>query len=284
MDPLVVTQVMNVIFAVTTLAAIVLGLAIVFGWLGVMNLAHGEFVMMGAYSAFFVQSQGWPFLTAIPVALAVTAALGFVVERWLIRPLYARPFDIILATWGLSLLLREVVELAYGAGFQNLNVPVSGSIDILGAQYPSYRGLIIVVSVLVLGLLAFWYFRSSTGARVKAMVDNPELAKAVGIRTDHLARNTFIFGTCLGGLAGVMVSPLTPVNPFMGLDFVLNGFFVIVVGGLGSVLGLAAGAVVVGGLDSVAAALLNRTFGFFAVLFVAILFLWLRPRGIFSRS
>ena len=284
MDPLVVTQVMNVVFSVTTLAAIVLGLAIVFGWLGVMNLAHGEFVTIGAYAAFFVQSQGWPFLMAIPVALAVTAVLGFVVERWLIRSLYARPFDIILATWGLSLLLREIIEVIYGAGFKSLVVPVSGSIDILGAPYPAYRGLIIVLSVVVLVALAVWYFTSATGARVNAMVSNPELAQAVGIRTDRLAGNTFIFGTCLAGLAGVMVAPLTPVNPFMGLDFVLNGFFVIVVGGLGSVLGLATGAVIVGGLDSVAAALLNRTFGFFAVLLVAIFFLWLRPRGIFSRS
>lgn len=284
MDALVVTQALNVAFAVTTLIVVVLGLAVVFGWLGVMNLAHGEFVMLGAYVAVFTNQQGWPFLVAIPLTILFSAVIGWVIERVLIRPLYARPFDLVLATWGLSILIREIVEAIYGGGFKNLPVPVPGSVEVLGASYPAYRLLIIVGTILLVGLMLIWYINSNAAARVKAMVGNPELANAVGIHTGALARNTFIFGTCLAGLAGVIIAPLTPVNPFLGLDFVINAFFVIIVGGLGSVLGLFTGAGIIGGLDSFVSAVLNRTSAFFLVLLVAIFFLWLRPRGIFSRT
>jgi branched-chain amino acid transport system permease protein/urea transport system permease protein len=284
MDPLVVAQSLNVAFAVTTLVMVVLGLAVVFGWLGVMNLAHGEFVMLGAFVAVFVEQQGWPYLVAIPLTILFCGVIGWVIEWVLIRPLYARPFDLVLATWGLSILLREIVEAIYGGGFHSLRVPVRGSVDILGASYPAYRLLIIVGTIILVGLMLIWYFKSGAAARVKAMVGNPELADAVGIQTSVLARNTFIFGTCLAGFAGVVIAPLTPVNPFMGLDFVINAFFVIIVGGLGSVLGLFTGAAIIGGLDSLVSAVLNRTSAFFLVLLVAIFFLWLRPRGIFSRT
>ena len=284
MDPLFVTQLLNIAYEVTTLAVVVLGLAIVFGLLGVLNLAHGEFVMIGAYCAYFTQSQGWPYLAAIPVTLVVCGVLGWAVERALIRPLYQRPFDTLLATWGLSLLLREIVEAIYGKGYKSLVVPVQGMVELGGTDYPSYRILLIVLSVAVVGGLVLWYMRSPTGTRIKAMVGNPDLARAVGIRVERLARNAFIAGTCLGGLGGVMLAPLAPVQPYMGLDYILKAFFVLVVGGLGSLMGLVTGAAIIGGVESIMSAIVDRTYGYFAVLLLAILFLWLRPRGIFARA
>ena len=284
MDPLVIAQAMNVIYEVTTLIVIVLGLAIVFGFLGVMNLAHGEFIMVGAYVAVFCQSQGWPYLSAVPAALVVCTLLGLLVERGLIRPLYQRPFDTLLATWGLSLLLRELVEAVFGGGYKSLDMPVSGSVDILGTSFPAYRAVLILISIAGMATLIFWFIRSRTGTRIKAMTDNPELAAAVGLRIDRLARNTFVTGTCFGGLAGVMVAPLIPVQPYMGLDFILKAFFVLVVGGLASVLGLISGAGIIGGVESAVSAVVDRTYGYSTVLLIAIFFLWLRPRGIFARS
>ena len=283
MDPLILTQGLNVLFAVTLLVIIVLGLAVVFGWLGVMNLAHGEFIMLGAYAAVFTNQHGLPFILAVPLAMLVCGTVGWLVERILIRPLYARPFDLLLATWGLGILIREVVEAFYGGGFHNVPVPVAGAVDVLGASYPAYRLLIIALAAPLIGLMLWWSLKSSTGARVKAMVGNPELAQAVGIQTDVLARNTFIFGSLLAGLAGVVIAPLMSANPYMGLDFVITAFFAIIVGGLGSVLGLFVGAGIIGGLDSVVSAILNRTTAYLLVLAIAVFFLWLRPRGIFSR-
>jgi urea transport system permease protein len=274
---------MNVVYEVTTLVVIVLGLAIVFGFLGVMNLAHGEFIAIGAYTAYVCQARGWPYVTAIPAACLVCGALALLVERVLIRPLYQRPFDTMLATWGLSLLLRKTIELVYGGGYKSLVVPLSGSVSVLGAPFPAYRVLLIVLSLAGTIGLVVWYRRSPTGARIKAMVGNPELAQAVGLRTDRLARNTFVAGTCLAGLAGVMVAPLTPVQPYMGLDYILKAFFVLVVGGLGSAVGLVSGAGLIGGVESAVSAIVDRTWGYSTVLLIAIVFLWLRPRGIFAR-
>ena len=274
---------MNVVYEVTTLVVIVLGLAIVFGFLGVMNLAHGEFIAVGAYTAYACQARGWPYLTAIPAACLVCGALALLVERVLIRPFCQRPFDSMLATWGLSLLLRKTVELVYGGGYKSLVVPLSGSVSVLGAPFPAYRVLLIVLALAGTSGLVVWYRRSPTGARIKAMVGNPELAQAVGLRTGRLARNTFVVGTCLAGLAGVMVAPLTPVQPYMGLDYILKAFFVLVVGGLGSAVGLVSGAGLIGGVESAMSAIVDRTWGYSTVLLIAIVFLWLRPRGIFAR-
>ena len=284
MDPLIVTQAINVVYAVSTLAVLALGLAVIFGLLGVLNIAHGEFVMIGAYCAYLIQSWQWPYLVALPLALAICGVIGWAVEWIMIRPLYRRPFDTLVATWGLSLLLRKIAEGIFGPGFRSVAIPLPGTVDFLGTEYPIYRLVLIAISLALVAGLVIWYGSSRTGSRIRAMVSNPELAQAQGISVRQLAAGTFVAGTCLAGLGGVMIAPLAPVQPFMGLDYVLRAFFVLIVGGLGSVLGLFSGAAVIGGFDSVISAATTTTDGYFAVLVLAILFLWLRPRGIIAHS
>jgi branched-subunit amino acid ABC-type transport system permease component len=284
MDSVLVAQALNVAFGIASLAIVALGLAVVLGLLGVLNLAHGELVMIGAYCAYVAQVNGWPFLAAVPLAIGVCGALGYVVERWLVRPLYQRPFDTLVVTWGLSLLLRKSAESLFGLGYKNLREPVAGTVEVFGATYPSYRLVLIAVGAVVLGTLLLWYARSRTGRRIQAMVGNPDLARAVGIPVARYASVTFIVGTCLAGLGGVLIAPLVPVQPFMGLDHILMSFFVLVVGGLGSVGGLLTGSTVIGGTNSIVSALSDSTGGYLSVLALAILFLWLRPRGIHARG
>jgi branched-chain amino acid transport system permease protein/urea transport system permease protein len=284
MEPVLVAQALNALFAIVMLALLSLGLAVIFGLLGVLNLAHGELVMMGAYCAYVVQVNGLPFLAAVPLAIAVCGMLGYIVERWLVRPLYSRPFDTLVLTWGLSLLLRKTVEAIFGLGYKSLTEPLSGTVEVLGAAYPRYRLLLLAVGFAVLGGLALWYRRSRTGTRIQAMVDNPDLASAMGLPVSRFASITFVAGTCFAGVAGVLLAPLVPVQPFMGLDHVLMSFFVLVVGGLGSVGGLLTGSVAVGGINSVVSAISDSTGGYFCVLVLAILFLWLRPRGIHAQG
>ncbi len=283
MEPVLVAQALNALFAVAVLALVALGLAVLFGLLGVLNLAHGELVMIGAYSAYVAQANGWPFVAALPLAVVVCGALGYLVERWIVRGLYSRPFDTLVVTWGLSLLLRKCAEAMFGLGYKSLAEPLSGTVDVLGAPYPRYRLLLIVLIAVSLGLLMLWYRRSRTGIRLKAMVDNPDLARAMGMPVSRFASATFVAGTCLAGVAGVLIAPLVPVQPFMGLDHVLMSFFVLVVGGLGSVSGLLTGSAVIGGTNSIVSAVSDSTGGYFCVLVLAILFLWLRPRGIHAR-
>jgi urea ABC transporter permease protein UrtB len=283
MESVLVAQALNALFAVAVLALVALGLAVVFGLLGVLNLAHGELVMIGAYCAYVAQANSWPFVAALPLAIVVCGVIGWVVERWLVSPLYARPFDTLVVTWGLSLLIRKCAEAMFGLGYKSITEPVSGTLDVLGVTYPRYRMLLIVVSVVVLGALILWYGRSRTGTRIQAMVDNPDLARALGIRVSRFASATFVAGTCLAGLAGVLIAPLVPVQPFMGLDHILMSFFVLVVGGLGSVAGLLTGSTVIGGVNSIVSAISDSTGGYFCVLVLAILFLWQRPSGIHAR-
>ena len=283
MDAVLVANGLNVAFEIATLALVAMGLAITLGLLGVLNLAHGEFIMIGAFSALFAQEQGLPYLAAFPIAVAACVAIGWPVERIMIRRLYARPFDTILATWGLSLLLRELVELLYGRGFHSVRQPVTGTVAVLGADYPVYQIAVMAVAVLLIASLVLWFLKSATGRRIRALVDNPELAKTVGIPAHRLASNTFVAGLCLGGVAGVLLAPIVAVHPGMGIDYVLKSFFVLVVGGLGNILSLVVGSGVIGGAEAVVSAAIDRASGYSFVLIIALVFLSTKPRGLVSR-
>jgi branched-subunit amino acid ABC-type transport system permease component len=283
MDSLFVTYGLNLAYQLAVLALVVLGLGIVFGLLGIMNMAHGEFVMLGAYSAVAVQQAGLPLLLALPLAVVVCIAVGWAAERFLIRPLQARPFDTLLATWGLSILIRKAVEAAFGRGYKSIEHGMTGTSQVLGSDYPTYRLALLATIVVLLAAIGFWYQRSPAGARVRAMVANPALAQALGLDTRAMARNAFIIGVVCAGVAGVLLAPLVRIEPYMGLDYLLNGFFVLVVGGLGSFYGLLTGTGIIGATQVGVSSLMDQTFGYLAVLLVAIGFLWLKPDGIVAR-
>ena len=171
--------------------------------------------------------------------------------------------------WGLSLLLRKIAEAIFGLGVSQPQHSPSGTVKFLGTEYPIYRLLLIAISLVVVTALVIWYGRSRTGSRIRAMVSNRELAQAQGISVRRLAAGTFIVGTCLAGLGGVMVAPLVPAQPFMGLDYVLRAFFVLVVGGPASP-GFRRARPVIGGFDSVISAVSNAANGYFAVSVLAI--------------
>lgn len=275
---------LNIGYACAALIMTTLGLAIVFGLLGVLNMAHGEFLMIGAYSVVVVQHANLPTAAALPLAAVVCGVLGWLVERLLIRPLYQRPFDTLLATWGLSVMLREAVAAIFGRGYQDVTGVTSNPVSVLGTAYPLYRLLIILgVAAAVIGL-AFWYSRSQTGARIKAMASNVPLARAAGINTTLLASGTFITGVVVAGIGGAILAPIVRVEPYMGLDYLLTSFFVLVVGGLGSLLGLVTGTAAIGGTQSIVSGVLDQTAGYTAVLILSIYFLWSKPNGLVARS
>ena len=277
------TYALNYVYITAILGLVVLGLAVVFGLLGVMNMAHGEFVMLGAYSAVVVQAAGLPLLAAVPVAIAVSAAAGALVEWLVIRHLYRRPFDTFLATWGIAVLLREAVEAIFGREYRSVDQVLPGTVDIGGIGYPGYRLVLLAFIVFLFALLFLWYRRSNTGARIRAMVSNPPLAAAVGIDTARLARRTFVFGVATAGLAGALLAPLVRVEPHMGLDYLLSSFFILVGGGLGTLEGMLIGSAAISGTDTVISAVFDKTAGYLAVLAVSIVFLWLRPHGLWSQ-
>ena len=278
-----ITFVLNFIYSSATLALIVLGLAMVFGLLGVMNMAHGEFVMLGAYSAYVVQSLGLNFIWAIPISILVCVIVGWLMEWTIIRHLYNRPFDTLLATWGVAILIRKGIEAIFSRDYKSVDQVMPGTIDILGITYPSYRLILIAIIILLFVTLFAWYQKSKTGLRIRAMVQNPDLASAVGIDTARLSTVTFIIGVSFAGLAGVLLAPLVRVEPYIGLDYLLSSFFILIVGGLGTLEGLLIGSAVIGGSDALISTIFDKTAGYLSVLLLSILFLWLRPDGIYSR-
>lgn len=283
MDTSWLLHALNLAYALATLGLTTLGLAVVFGLLGVMNMAHGEFVMLGAYAIVTVQSWGWPIATAMPLAMGVCGVLGYAVERWLIRPLYARPFDTLLATWGLAMVMRKTVEAVYGRGYRNIESTLGAPVSLGGVQYPGYRLALIALAVVLMVALALWYRRSTMGLRVRAMTGNPVLAQALGIDTRRLASQTFVIGVVLAGAAGVLLAPLVRIEPGIGVDYLLDSFFVLVVGGLGTLGGFGGGVGVIGGTQSVVSSITGQTSGYAVVLVLSILFLWLKPNGLFGR-
>ena len=278
-----ITFVLNFIYSSATLALIVLGLAMVFGLLGVMNMAHGEFVMLGAYSAYVVQSLGLNFIWAIPISILVCVVVGWLMEWTIIRHLYNRPFDTLLATWGVAILIRKGIEAIFSRDYKSVDQVMPGTIDILGITYPSYRLILIAIIIFLFVTLFAWYQKSKTGLRIRAMVQNPDLASAVGIDTARLSTVTFIIGVSFAGLAGVLLAPLVRVEPYIGLDYLLSSFFILIVGGLGTLEGLLIGSAVIGGSDALISTIFDKTAGYLSVLLLSILFLWLRPDGIYSR-
>ena len=274
---------LNLAYELSTLALTTLGLAIVFGLLGVMNMAHGEFVMLGAYSVVTVQKLGLPLVAAAPLAVVVCGALGYVVERWLIRPLYARPFDTLLATWALAMLLRKLVEAVFGREYRNVESTLTEPMMVFGSQYPAYRLALIVLALVVMAGLFLWYRRSAAGLRVRAMTANPVLAQALGINTRRLASQAFVIGVVFAGLSGVLLAPLIRIEPGIGVDYLLDAFVVLVVGGLGTLGGMFGGVGIIGGSQAIVSSVAGQTSGYAVVLMLSILFLWLKPNGLFSR-
>jgi urea ABC transporter permease protein UrtB len=277
------TFLLNFVYVSAILALVALGLAMVFGLLGVMNMAHGEFVMLGAYSAYVVQTAQISFFWAIPLAIFVSAILGFLIEWSVIRHLYNRAFDTLLATWGLAILIRKGVEVVFTRDYKSVNQVVPGTVELFGVHYPAYRLILISIIICIFVVLLLWYQRSKVGLRVRAMVQNPGLAAAIGIDIAILSRVTFVIGVSTAGLAGALLAPLVRVEPYIGLDYLLSSFFILVVGGLGSIEGLLIGSTIIGGTDAVISTIFDKTAGYMSVLIISILFLWLRPDGIFYR-
>ncbi len=282
MDTLVLFL-LNVTWQIAALALLALGLALVFGLLRIMNMAHGEFVMLGAYAPVMTAQMGLPTIMAVPLCLLMVGLTALIVERLVIRHLYARMFDSLLATWALSILMREGAELAFGRQFHNVAPPLEGVTWVGPVGYPSYR--LAVIALAVLGLLALWlwYRRSLTGLKLRVMIDNPALAQGAGINTTWLSAGAFVTGCLLAGLSGLLLAPTISVFPGMGLDALIRSFFALIVGGLGTLEGLAIGALAIGGVQSGLSAVFSQTAGYLGVLVLAILFLWRRPDGLHRR-
>ncbi len=278
--------------SVLLLAAI--GLAITFGVMGVINMAHGEMVMLGAYTTYVIQEAirtGAPSLFdaslffAIPAAFLVAGGFGVAIERCVIRFLYGRPLETLLATWGISLILQQMVRTIFGPTNREVGNPswMSGAIQLDGGALLTYNRIwIIVFSIVVVVLLALVLKKTAFGLRMRAVTQNRRMASAMGIRTGWVDAMTFGLGSGIAGMAGVALSQIDNVSPNLGQAYIVDSFMVVVFGGVGNLLGTVFGALTLGLANKFLEAWSGAVLAKILVLIAVILFIQKRPRGMFA--
>jgi urea transport system permease protein len=278
--------------SVLLLAAI--GLAITFGVMGVINMAHGEMVMLGAYTTFVVQQAirtHYPELfdaslfIAIPLAFAVTGAVGIAIERGIIRWLYGRPLETLLATWGLSLVLQQTVRTIFGPTNREVGNPswMSGAVEVGNLTITANRLWIFVFALVVFAALMLLLKRTSFGLEMRAVTQNRQMAGAMGIRTGRIDAMTFGLGSGVAGLAGVALSQIDNVSPNLGQGYIIDSFMVVVFGGVGNLWGTLTGAMTLGIINKFLEPYAGAVLGKIVVLVLVILFIQKRPRGLFAQ-
>jgi urea ABC transporter permease protein UrtB len=277
---LAATVILNSLTLISILMLVGLGLAVIFGLMGVINNSHGEFVTIGAFSVSIVQALGGSFWTALAIAPLVGAVFGWVVEKTLVRHLYTRPLDTILATTGLSLIIQQSLQLAFGAGPQKVIAPINASVDLFGANYPVYRLVLIALSVLIIGICYLLIKRTRFGLDLRTVIQNRQMAESLGIDTRRVYSVAFCAGAALAAVAGVLIAPLTAVVATMGVNYLARSFFVVIVGGAGSVMGVVAGSAIVGGFESLLNYVIPATLSQALVLIMAIVIVRFRPNGL----
>ncbi len=288
-----ILQLFNGLSLGSILLMVSLGLAFAFGLMGVINMAHGEFIMIGAYVAYVFQSRlasslggvelGVWYLLAIPAAFLVAAGLGIVMETTLIRRLYGRPLDTLLATWGVALILQQVARSIFGAPNVNVSSPIwlNGGLDIGAGFLLPYKRIFIIALVVVAVITIYIHvYRTASGRRLRAVMQNREIASSLGVRSRRVDAITFGLGTGLAGVAGCALALIGPIGPSLGTYYIVDAFMVVVLGGVGSLQGAVMAAFLVGIANTLLELGTTATVGKVLVLLLIIAFLQWKPAGL----
>jgi urea transport system permease protein len=272
------------------LLLIALGLTFTFGQMGVINMAHGEFIMAGAYVPYVLQTtlfegaKGTAVIVALPVAFVVAGLMGVVLERVLLRRMAGRPLDTLLVTFGVSLILQQAAKDLFSANNKEVLTPtfLRGKTELLGVSMTHTRLFLFVVVLLAMGGVALFLGQLAAGRRMRAVMQNRDLAAVSGLPVSRVDATTFFLGSGLAGVAGVAVSLIGPVGPGTGTGYILSAFLVVIVGGVGSLKGAVLAALALGILNSYVEFSTSSTLARAAVFAFVILFLQWRPNGIVS--
>ncbi len=279
------------------LFVVALGLAIIYGTMRIINLAHGEMVMLGAYvTVLLTRNFGANLYVCIPVAFVVTGLVGMAIELLVVRKLYGRLLDTLLATWGIALILQQLIRIHFGLGLFGIeinglgsglqNVPIPAELQqtwhLMGANIPIYRAFVLLIAILLGVFTWFLIYRTEFGSRLRAVSAARGVASACGINDRRMNSLAFGLGCALAGVAGVMVSGFKTVSPDMGTPYVIEAFLVVVGGGVGHLLGTVSSALLLGELQAAVSVVTNDVYGRTALFLAVILILLFRPQGLFA--
>ncbi len=263
-----------------------LGLTIIFGLLDVINMAHGEFYAIGAYTGFVLLGMGLSFWAVIALVPILMVPLGYAAQRFLVR----RAFDAgdrhtlsLLLTLGLSMIIADALRLVFGPNTVRPETPVKGGIELLGIFLPAYRALLIGIGAAIITAVYLLIYRTSLGAMIRAAAYDRNMAASLGVPVERVYSATFAFGVALAGLSGVLLAPVFSVFPTMGHDFLVLAFTVVIVGGLGSIKGAVLAGLLLTQIQAVSSLFISPVWSDPIVFGIMVLVLMMRPQGLFGR-
>jgi urea transport system permease protein len=263
------------------LALAAFGLAIIYGLVGVINMGHGAMLTLGAYLTWAATESGIPFVPAVVLAGLGVGIVGLIFEHIIIRHFYGRPFDTLLLTWAFFLIATEIIKIVFGTDFRNVASPLPGAFDVGPLTLPAYRTMIAGLTLLLIFATAFVFFHTPIGIKIRALIQNREVASLLGLNISLTYKMVFGFGAFMAGLAGGLISPMLSVDPYIGNVFLVRSFFVVIVGGVGQLLsGTMLGSFFIGGAETLFALFSSQVVAQAAVFFIAIVILRFRPQGL----
>jgi len=281
----IITQFLSGFSVVAILIISAVGLAIIFGVAGVINMAHGEFIMVGAYTAAVVGQLGGNTFIAIPVAFVVVGLLGLAVERGIIQWIYDRPLETLLATWGVGLALQVIIKLIFGPELNYVGAPkmLEGGFRLIGRlPFPWYRLFLIVVAIILMALVFYVIFKTDFGLKVRAVRRNRAISGCLGIDTARVDMMIFVFGSGLAGIAGAVLAPIKSVSTTMGFPYAVDSYMVLVLGGVGNLWGVVTGGAVIGEAETILSFVYNNVIGKLLVFLFIVIAIRVWPRGLFG--
>jgi urea transport system permease protein len=285
MSQALISQAMIGLSVAAILAIAAIGLAVIFGVAGVINMAHGQFIMVGAYTAAVVGQLGGNTFIAIPIAFIVVALLGLIVERGIIQWIYDRPLETLLATWGVGIILEVLMKVIFGPELYYVGAPkiLDGGLRIIGRlPYPYYRLFLIGMAIIMVMLTLYIIFRTDFGLKVRAVRRNRAISGCLGINTAKIDMLIFMYGSGLAGVAGAVLAPIKSVSTTMGFSYAVGSYMVLVLGGVGNLLGVPTGAFLIGEGETLLAYKYNSVIGQLLVFVAIVIAIRVFPRGIFG--
>ncbi len=263
------TDALNVLSATAIMIIVASGLALILGLMNVINLAHPASMAIGAYAMLVAAGQGTGFWGGVVAGAVAAGIVGLGIEMLIIRRLYDRPFDTILATWGIALVVSQVITIIFGRAPKPVDAPMTGILTIAGISYSEYRLTLMGVAVLLVVALAAVARYTKWGLIARAVMANESLAAGLGINTRTVRRVTFVFGSALGGIAGALIAPLSTITPMVGFGYLIPAFLAVLLSG-SAILGLVAAALIVAGGDSLFSRFISAIFSMAFVTIIVI--------------
>ncbi|MGG2046944.1 branched-chain amino acid ABC transporter permease [Burkholderia gladioli] len=270
---------LDVLTTAALLFIVTAGLMVIFGVMKIVNFAHGALLTMGAYASFIVTQLKLDPWFGVPLSLAVGVAVGMLVEAAIVRPLYKRPLDAILATWGLGIVIGQLIVMGFGREVQFVEAPVNGALSVAGTAYSAYRLLLVPIAIVLCAALSALLNGTRFGVKTRAVIMDEDLARGLGIHSGRIRFITFSLGAALGSLAGMLITPLSSVDPNMGLPYLVNAFMLVMVSGY-SMLGLLLTCLVFGACQVLVSTFVSPVLGGLTIAVLAALTLRVFPKGL----